>query len=90
MDKQVVALFIPIFALLLPISAIIGGMLLKLQKVKLEEARLRAGDPGVLAEVDELRNELQQVRGELAEVQERLDFTERMLTSKAGEPKENP
>ena len=90
MDKQVVALFIPIFALLILIAAIVGGMLLKLQKAKLEEARLRAGDPGVLAEVDELRNDLQQVRGELAEVQERLDFTERMLTSKAGEPRGNP
>ena len=84
MDKQALALFIPIVALLIPIVAIIGNIMLKIQKSKEEEARLRSGDPAVLAEVDELRNELQQVRGELTEVQERLDFTERMLTQQAG------
>ena len=89
MDKQAIALFIPIFALLIPIVAIIGSMVLKIQKAKLEEARLHAGDPGMVAEVEELRQELQQVRGEVAEMQERLDFTERMLTSRSGGPKEN-
>jgi len=89
MDKQAIALFIPIFALLIPIVAIIGSMVLKIQKAKLEEARLHAGDPGMLAEVEELRQELQQVRGEVAEMQERLDFTERMLTSRSGGPKDN-
>jgi len=89
MDKQAIALFIPIFALMIPIVAIIGSMVLKIQKAKLEEARLHAGDPGMLAEVEELRQELQQVRGEVAEMQERLDFTERMLTSRSGGPKEN-
>ncbi|HKP29769.1 MAG TPA: hypothetical protein VJU15_10210 [Gemmatimonadales bacterium] len=80
---------IPVFALLIPLAAIAGSMVLKIQKVKLEEARLHAADPTVLAEVDDLRQELQQVRGELAEMQERLDFTERMLTSRTGGPKEN-
>jgi uncharacterized membrane protein len=89
MDKQAIALFIPIFALMIPIVAIIGSMVLKIQKAKLEEARLHAGDPGMVAEVEELRQELQQVRGEVAEMQERLDFTERMLTSRSGGPKEN-
>ena len=89
MDKQAIALLIPIFALMIPIVAIIGSMVLKIQKAKLEEARLHAGDPGMLAEVEELRQELQQVRGEVAEMQERLDFTERMLTSRSGGPKEN-
>ena len=36
-------------------------------------------DLAALAEVDALRDEVGQVRGELAEVQERLDFAERML-----------
>ena len=89
MDKQALALFIPIVALMIPIVAIIGNIMLKIQKSKEEEARLRSGDPAVLAEVDDLRQELQQVRGELAEVQERLDFTERMLTSRSGGPREN-
>ena len=89
MDKQALALFIPIVALMIPIVAIVGNIMLKIQKSKEEEARLRSGDPTVLAEVDELRQELQQVRGELTEVQERLDFTERMLTSRTGGPREN-
>ena len=89
MDKQAIALLIPLFALMIPIVAIIGSMVLKIQKAKLEEARLHAGDPGMVAEVEELRQELQQVRGEVAEMQERLDFTERMLTSRSGGPKEN-
>lgn len=89
MDRSM-ALLIPIFALLIPVAAIIGGFLVKLQKGRLEEARLRSGDPSVLAEVDELRTELHQVRGELAEVAERLDFAERLLTAKAGESRGNP
>lgn len=89
MDKQAIAVMIPIFALMIPIVAIVGSYMLKIQKAKVDEARLHSGDPAVLAEVDELRQELQQVRGELSEMQERLDFTERMLTSRAGAPKEN-
>jgi hypothetical protein len=54
--------------------------------MKLEEARVRhTAEPALLAEVDELRQDLQQVRGELTEVQERLDFTERLLTSRTPE-----
>lgn len=85
MDKQAIAVMIPIFALLIPIAAIVGSFMLKIQKAKLDEARLRSGDPGVLAEVDELRNEVHQVRTELAEVQERLDFAERLLTNKSSD-----
>lgn len=86
MDKQVVALFIPILALAIPVVAVIFNGMLKMQKMKLEEARLRqVGDPGVLAEVEELRQDLHQVRTELSEVQERLDFAERLLTSKSQE-----
>ena len=86
MDKQVVALFIPILALAIPVTAIIFNSMLKMQKMKLEEARLRhTGEPGLLAEVEELRQELQQVRNELGEVQERLDFAERLLTSRSQE-----
>lgn len=84
MDKQVLAMFIPILALSIPVAAVIFNGLLKIQKMKLEEARLRHGsEPGVSHEVEELRQDLQQVRGELAEVQERLDFAERLLTSRS-------
>jgi len=90
MDKQSLAVMIPIVALLIPIAAIVISGMVRIQKAKLEEAKLRSGDPGVLAEVDDLRNELHQVRTELAEVQERLDFAERLLTTRAGEPPRTP
>jgi hypothetical protein len=43
-----------------------------------------AGDPGLGAEVDALRHELEAVRGELSDVHERLDFAERLLSRPAG------
>jgi hypothetical protein len=81
MDKQILALFIPLMALAIPVVAVIGSFVLKIQKTRLEALRMESGaDPALLAEVDELRHELGQVRAELGEVQERLDFTERLLT----------
>lgn len=44
--------------------------------------RIRGGvahDPGLLAEVEGLRAEIDAVRQDFAEVQERLDFAERLL-----------
>lgn len=84
MDKQSIALLIPLFALTIPILGIVAGSVLKLQKSKMEMLRLQSQpDPGLLNELDELRSEVHQLRGELTEVQERLDFTERLLTQKA-------
>jgi uncharacterized membrane protein YfbV (UPF0208 family) len=77
MDKQVLALLIPILALSIPVVGIIFTGLVKLQRARAEGR----ADPALLAEVEDLRHEVQQVRAELAEVQERLDFTERLLTS---------
>ena len=48
--------------------------------------RIRGGaarDPELLAEVDGLRAELDAVRQDVAEVQERLDFAERLLARPA-------
>ena len=87
MDKQSLAVMIPLFALAIPIVAIIAGSVLKLQKAKMEMLRMGTqSDPGLLNEVDELRNEVHQLRGELTEVQERLDFTERLLTNQHDRP----
>lgn len=77
MDRQMMALLIPIIALSIPVVAIIVTGLVKMQRARFEARP----DPALLAEVDELRHEVQQVRAELIEVQERLDFTERLLTS---------
>lgn len=41
--------------------------------------RDEAAESAALAEVDALRSELQALRGEVGEVQERLDFAERLL-----------
>ncbi|MFL5505459.1 MAG: hypothetical protein ACJ8AU_01135 [Gemmatimonadales bacterium] len=74
------AVLIPIVALSIPIVAIVIGGLKKIAETRLEEARIRAGAGGDGHEVAALREEMDDVRRELGEVQERLDFTERMLT----------
>jgi transposase-like protein len=43
------------------------------------EAKMRESGGGTTGEVEQLRVEVEELRGQLAEVQERLDFTERML-----------
>ncbi len=76
MPSHDLALFIPIIALLIPVSAIVMSGLTKL-------ARYRAmGDGGedTRLRLDQMEQELQAVRRELVEAQERLDFAERLLT----------
>jgi hypothetical protein len=85
MDKQMMALLIPILALMIPVVAVIANGLIKLQKVR-NEGLNPGPDPALLAEMDDLRHELTQVRAELTEVHERLDFTERLLTSGERKP----
>lgn len=54
--------------------------------------RIRGGgaDPELLAEVESLRADLETVRGDFAEVQERLDFAERLLARPAPSPATEP
>lgn len=68
-------------ALMIPITAVITSAWQKTAKMRLEEARLRAGviDGADVAEVEALRGDVAALRGELEQVQERLDFTERLL-----------
>jgi hypothetical protein len=51
-------------------------------RMRLEEARSRAGalDKGSEVEIPALRDEVGEVRRELSEMQERLDFAERLLS----------
>ncbi len=74
------ALLIPMIALSIPVVAIIVGGINKRAKWRLEEAQLRMGEGVDPEELDELRSEIDQVRAELGEMHERLDFTERLLT----------
>jgi hypothetical protein len=82
MDKQIIALFIPIIALAIPLAGVIFYGLQRVARMRLEEARVNAGmlDKGSEAEIALLREEVREVRHELGEVQERLDFTERLLS----------
>ncbi len=57
----------------------------KLKKKELElrekELEMRGSDPELGREVDALRDDLNDTRAQLAEMQERLDFAERLLTA---------
>lgn len=77
------ALLIPIVALCIPVAGIIFHGLEKVARLRVEEAKVKAGvlDGQSAAELAALREEVGDVRRELAEVQERLDFAERLLTS---------
>ncbi len=50
-------------------------------KLKKKELEMRGGDPELGPEVDALRDDLNDTRGQLADMQERLDFAERLLTA---------
>ena len=50
-------------------------------KLKKKELEMRGGDPEFGPEFDALRDDLNDTRAQLAEVQERLDFAERMLAA---------
>ena len=80
MDRQILALFIPIIALAIPIAAIVMSGLQKVARLRLEEAQLRLQGGGSGAEeVQEMRGEVETLRRELGELNERVDFAERLL-----------
>jgi hypothetical protein len=79
MDKQTLAVLIPVLLASIPVVAIIFNGLQKLAKLRLEEAKVRAQSTTSFGDVDHLRGEVEQLRHELSEVQERLDFAERLL-----------
>jgi hypothetical protein len=80
MDQHILALFIPILALSIPVIALVSRGLNRQAQIRLEEARIRAGAlGGGEEELAALRAEVDDLRRELGEVQERVDFTERIL-----------
>jgi hypothetical protein len=86
MDSHVLALFIPIMALTIPVVAIVMSGLQKMSRLRLEEAQLRlqGGESGNPEEIQALRSELETVRRELSELNERVDFAERLLARGRG------
>jgi hypothetical protein len=83
MNPEGFVVFIPIVALCIPVAAIVVHGLQKVARLRIEEAKVKAGllDGQSAAELAALREEMGDVRRELSEVQERLDFAERLLTS---------
>lgn len=80
MDPGAMAMFIPILGIL------VGGLAIftrsHIGHALAERISGRQGaTPELEAEVRELRNEVDALRTQLIETQERLDFTERMLAS---------
>jgi hypothetical protein len=83
MDPQaasLLALFIPILGMM------IGGFVVfsrsHIGRALADRIAGRsAAPPGLEAEVRELRGEVEALRAELTETQERLDFTERLLSA---------
>jgi hypothetical protein len=70
-----------VLAPLIPIVAIMCFTVIRLAKIRAGQQQL--GDrtiPDVLARLEQHEEELAALRQELAETQERLDFTERLLT----------
>ncbi len=49
--------------------------------VREKELEMRGSDPELGPEVDALRDDLNDTRAQLADMQERLDFAERLLTA---------
>ncbi len=68
---------VPIMALGIAVTGIISSSILKMKRLSLEEARLRADAPADM--VNDLARQVSDMQQELSEVQERLDFAERLL-----------
>ena len=80
MDPGAMAMLIPIFGIL------IGGLAIftrsHIGHALAERISGRAAaSPDLEADVRDLRTEVEALRGELIETQERLDFTERMISA---------
>jgi hypothetical protein len=83
MDKQQLAMMIPILALTIPVVAIIFSSLTKIARFKAEAQRAALGNPETEARVAALEDEVASLRHDLLETQERLDFTERLLAQRS-------
>ena len=79
MDKQSLALLIPIIALSIPVLGLVFAGFQRYAKLRLEETRLKMQGGNSSQDMEALRSEMDDLRRELGEVQERLDFAERLL-----------
>ena len=82
MPPEIVDVIAPLIALLgLGTFSLVGLRMFLGYKARRLELSSGRGDAGRVEElVEELRNEVQALRGDLGELHERMDFAERMLT----------
>ncbi len=69
-------------------SIIVFTLLIIRFKLKKKELEMRGSDPELGPVVDALRDDLDDTRAQLADMQERLDFTERLLTARRASPED--
>jgi hypothetical protein len=67
-----------VFSVLGAVTAL--GLVLRFA-IRRREIEARDGDPELGPAVDALREDLHETQAQIAELQERLDFTERLLTA---------
>ena len=72
--------FDPDLLIILPVIIVFTALIIHF-KLKKKELEMRGSDPELGPEVDALRDDLNDTRAQLAEMQERLDFAERLLTA---------
>lgn len=77
MDPRALGVLIPILIFSIPVVAVLMNGLAKLARIK-AEAQRGVGDD-VVARLQELEGEVQDLRRQLTEAQERIDFAERLL-----------
>ncbi|HXM38657.1 MAG TPA: hypothetical protein VN908_08370 [Gemmatimonadales bacterium] len=85
MDRQTLALLIPIMALSIGLAATILRGLVRLQKAR--GAGGIPADEDFAARLDAVEQEVGSLRQQLAEAQERIDFAERLLARPRDERK---
>ncbi|MGH7646010.1 MAG: hypothetical protein ACREMR_10555 [Gemmatimonadales bacterium] len=78
MDRQQLALLMPLLALTIGLAATVLNGLVKLQRERSKQGRTIA-DEGVTARLEAVEQEVGALREQLAEAHERLDFAERLL-----------
>jgi len=64
---------------LVPVAAIVAFAVIKVSKIKAQAGFASSPDPQTARRLDAMENELEALRQEMGETQERLDFTERLL-----------
>ena len=80
--ESIAAFTVPMFVFGIPLAWVIFNGWQKVVRLRIEEAKARSGIEGTdHAAVEGLRADVDQLRNELSEVHERLDFAERLLAT---------